>query len=136
MVFWVHNLRPSLGGMRLTRRKKFPSNGTPNTLQAAVIKESRHGLQIRPRRFDSGLGLHPENPADHGLRGFFMPDEKGNVFRIFGRCSACWLYMLGLEALFGRTHPQIFSCSLFGWLDNLSNPTINLAGNFFSRVPQ
>ena len=62
--------------MRLTRRKKFPSNGTPNTLQAAVIKESRHGLQIRPRRFDSGLGLHTENPADQGLRGFLLGAEK------------------------------------------------------------
>ncbi len=122
--------------MRPVRHRRFATNGTPNSLQTAVIKDFSPGLQIRPRRFDSGLGLHPENPADHGLRGFFMPDEKGNVFRIFGRCSACWLYMLGLEALFGRTHPQIFSCSLFGWLDNLSNPTINLAGNFFSRVPQ
>ena len=42
-------------------------------MQATVLKESRHGLQIRPRRFDSGLGLHIENPVDYRLRGFFMP---------------------------------------------------------------
>ena len=57
--------------MRPVRHRRFATNGTPNSLQTAVIKDFSPGLQIRPRRFDSGLGLHPENPADHGLRVFY-----------------------------------------------------------------
>ena len=56
-----------------------------------VAKWLCSGLQIRPRRFDSGLGLHTESPADQGLRGFFVPAKKGGcvphfwqVFRIWG----------------------------------------------------
>ena len=56
MLFWVHNLRLDLGGMRPARHWKSPTNGTPNSLQVAVIKDFSPGLQIRPRRFDSGFG--------------------------------------------------------------------------------
>ena len=63
--------------MRAVGYWKRPTNGTQSRLQTTDLKDFLLGLQIRPRRFDSGLGLHPENPVDHRLRGFFMPAEKG-----------------------------------------------------------
>ena len=83
MIFWVHNLRPSLGGMRPTRHGKSPTNGTPNSLQVAVIKDFRLGLQIRPRRFDSGFGLHIRKPRRFTSAGFFYACDLADHFRNF-----------------------------------------------------
>ncbi len=77
VIFWVHNLRPSPGGMRPARHWKYPTNGTPNSLRATVIKDFRPGLQIRPRRFDSGFGLHLRKPRRSRSAGFFYGCAKG-----------------------------------------------------------
>ena len=83
VIFWVHNLRPSLDGMRPTRCMNSPTNGTPNRLQDTVIKDFRHGLQIRPRRFDSGFGLHIRKPRRSRSAGFFYACDLAYHFRNF-----------------------------------------------------
>ena len=83
MIFWVHNLRQSLGGMRHARHWKSPTNGTPNSLRATVIKDFRPGLQIRPRRFDSGFGLHIRKPRRSRSTGFFYACDLADHFRNF-----------------------------------------------------
>ncbi len=74
--FWVHNQRPSPGGMRAAGCRKAQSNGTQNTLQGAQIKGCSPGLQIRPRRFDSGFGLHIRKPRRSRSAGFFIGRRK------------------------------------------------------------
>ena len=92
VIFWVHNLRPSLDGMRPTRCMKSPTNGTPNRLQATVIKDFRHGLQIRPRRFDSGFGLHIRKPRRSRSTGFFYACDLTITSATFWIASATWIF--------------------------------------------
>ena len=81
-VFWVHNLKLSLGRMRAVSSRGTSINGTPSSSQATVLKDFPSGLQIRPRRFDSGFGLHIRKPRRLTSAGFFYGCEKG------GMCSA------------------------------------------------
>ena len=75
-VFWVHNLKLSLGRMRAVSSRGTSINGTPSSSQATVLKDFPSGLQIRPRRFDSGFGLHIRKPRRSRSTGFFYACEK------------------------------------------------------------
>ena len=67
--------------MRPVRHRRFATNGTPNSLQATVMKDFSPGLQIRPRRFDSGFGLHIRKPRRPWSTGFFYACDLADHFR-------------------------------------------------------
>ena len=69
--------------MRPVRHRMFATNGTPNSLQATVMKDFSPGLQIRPRRFDSGFGLHIRKPRRPWSAGFFYACDLADHFRNF-----------------------------------------------------
>ena len=46
-VFWVHNLKLSLGRMRAVSSRGTSINGTPSSSQATVLKDFPSGLQNR-----------------------------------------------------------------------------------------
>ena len=69
--------------MRPVRHRRFATNGTPNSLQATVMKDFSPGLQIRPRRFDSGFGLHIRKPRRPWSTGFFYACDLADNFRNF-----------------------------------------------------
>ena len=69
--------------MRPVRHRRFATNGTPNSLQATVMKDFSPGLQIRPRRFDSGFGLHIRKPRRLTSAGFFCGRDLVDHFRNF-----------------------------------------------------
>ena len=69
--------------MRPVRHRRFATNGTPNSLQATVMKDFSPGLQIRPRRFDSGFGLHIRKPRRPWSTGFFYACDLAYHFRNF-----------------------------------------------------
>ena len=69
--------------MRPVRHRMFATNGTPNSLQATVMKDFSPGLQIRPRRFDSGFGLHIRKPRRPWSTGFFYAWKKGEMCSAF-----------------------------------------------------
>ena len=111
MIFWVHNLRPSLDGMRPARHRKSPTNGTPNSLQATVIKDFRPGLQIRPRRFDSGFGLHLRKPRRPWSTGFFYGWDLMIASSTFWIASATFLFSVrDWRALSAGIGPRLSVC--------------------------
>ena len=69
--------------MRAAGCRKAQNNGTQNTLQGAQIKGCSPGLQIRPRRFDSGFGLHIRKPRRPWSTGFFYAWKKGEMCSAF-----------------------------------------------------
>ena len=69
--------------MRAAGCRKAQNNGTQNTLQGAQIKGCSPGLQIRPRRFDSGFGLHIRKPRRLTSAGFFYACDLADHFRNF-----------------------------------------------------
>ena len=74
--------------MRAAECRKAQSNGTQNTLQGAQIKGCSPGLQIRPRRFDSGFGLHIRKPRRSRSTGFFYACNLMISSATFGISSA------------------------------------------------
>ena len=87
-VFWVHNLKLSLGRMRAVSSRGTSINGTPSSSQATVLKDFPSGLQIRPRRFDSGFGLHIRKPRRSRSAGFFYACDLTIASATFGISSA------------------------------------------------
>ena len=50
------------------------------------MKDFSPGLQIRPRRFDSGFGLHIRKPRRPWSTGFFYACDLADHFRNFFFC--------------------------------------------------
>ena len=82
-MFWVHNLKLSLGRMRPVSSRGTSINGTLSSSQATVLKGFPSGLQIRPRRFDSGFGLHIRKPRRPWSAGLFYACDLADHFRNF-----------------------------------------------------
>jgi hypothetical protein len=90
--------------MRAVSSRGTSINGTPSSSQATVLKDFPPGLQIRPRRFDSGFGLHIRKPRRSWSTGLFCACEKG------GMCSA---YLVGVPHLGPETNGLVHPSASF-----------------------